>query len=119
MNGKLTKKSKETFESIKRIDEEGNEYWTARALYKVLGYNEYRNFLPAARKAWTSCKESGQNPEDHFVVMHDMVEIGSGAVRQVDNIKLSRYACYLTVQNADSSKPIVAQCRKIFLWLTA
>ena len=87
MSGKLTKKSKETFESIKRIDEEGKEYWTARALYKALGYNEYRNFLPAARKAWTACKESGQNPENHFVVMHDMVEIGSGAVRQVDNIK--------------------------------
>lgn len=53
------------------------------ALYKVLGYNEYRNFLPAAgRKAWTACTESGQNPEDHFVVMHDMVKIGSGAQAQ-------------------------------------
>lgn len=114
MSGKLTKKSKETFESIKRIDEEGNEYWTSRDLYKVLGYNEYRNFLPAARKAWTACKESGQDPENHFVVKHDMVEIGSGAVRQVDNIKLSRYACYLTVQNADSSKPIVAQAQTYF-----
>lgn len=114
MSAKLTKKAKETFESIKKIDAEGNEYWTARDLYKILGYSDYRNFLPAARKAWIACNESGQNPENHFVVIHDMVEIGSGAVRQIDNIKMNRYACYLTVQNADSSKPIVAQAQTYF-----
>lgn len=92
MSAKLTKKAKETFESIKKIDNEGNEYWTARDLYKILGYSDYRNFLPAARKAWIACNESGQNPENHFVVIHDMVEIGSGAVRQIDNIKMNRYA---------------------------
>lgn len=111
---KLTRKTKETFEGIRRTDEDGNEFWTARDLYKVLEYNEYRNFLPAARKAWTACKESGVNPNDHFVPFHDMVTIGSGAERQIDNIKMSRYACYLTVQNADSSKPIVAQAQTYF-----
>ena len=114
MSAKLTKKNKDTFENIRKVDDKGQEYWTARDLYQVLGYSEYRFFLPAARKAWSACKESGQNPEDHFEVMHDMVKIGSGAERQVDNIKMTRYACYLTVMNADSSKPIVAQAQTYF-----
>ncbi|MDE6355593.1 MAG: DNA damage-inducible protein D [Prevotella sp.] len=114
MSSKLTKRAKETFENIKRVDENGYEYWTARDLYKALEYTEYRNFLPAARKAWTACQQSGFNPHDHFVPFNDMVKIGSGAERQIDNIKMSRYACYLTVQNADSSKPIVAQAQTYF-----
>ncbi len=114
MTNRLSKKAKASFESIRHIDEEGKEFWTARDLYKVLEYNEYRNFLPAARKAWTACKESGVNPNDHFVPFHDMVTIGSGAERQIDNIKMSRYACYLTVQNANPSKPIVAQAQTYF-----
>ena len=114
MSNKLTKKTRETFESIRYVDENGNEFWTARDLYKVLEYTEYRNFLPAARKAWTACQQSGFNPNDHFVPFNDMVRIGSGAERQVDNIKMSRYACYLTVQNADPSKPIVAQAQTYF-----
>ena len=114
MSNKLTKKTRETFESIRYVDENGNEFWTARDLYKVLEYTEYRNFLPAARKAWTACQQSGFNPNDHFVPFNDMVRIGSRAERQVDNIKMSRYACYLTVQNADPSKPIVAQAQTYF-----
>lgn len=111
---RLTKKAKETFESIKRTDENGQEYWTARDLAKVLGYIEYRNFLPAARKAWIACDKTGINPADHFVPFNDMVTIGSNAERQVDNIKMTRYACYLSVQNADPSKPIVAQAQTYF-----
>ena len=114
MSSKLTKRTKGTFESIKHLDENGNEFWTARDLYKVLEYTEYRNFLPAARKAWTACQQSGFNPYDHFVPFNDMVKIGSGAERQVDNIKMSRYACYLAVQNADPTKPIVAQAQTYF-----
>ena len=110
----FTKKTKETFESIKRIDEDGNEFWAARDLYKVLEYTEYRIFLPAARKAWTACQHRGFNPYDHFVPFNDMVKIGSGAERQVDNIKMSRYACYLAVQNADPSKTIVAEAQTYF-----
>ena len=114
MNNKLSKKTRATFESIKKTDENGVEYWTARDLSKVLGYTEYRNFLPAARKAWTACSESGQNPNYHFVVFHDMIVVGKGAERKVDHIKITRYGCYLTVQNADSSKPIVAQAQTYF-----
>lgn len=114
MNNKLTKKSKDTFESIKKFDAQGEEYWTARDLYRVLEYTEYSKFLPAARKAWYACKESGLNPEYHFAPFSDMIIVGKGAKRQVDNIKLTRYACYLTVQNADSSKPIVAQAQTYF-----
>lgn len=114
MSGKLTKKAKETFESIKKFDEEGKEYWTARDLYKILEYTEYNKFLPAARKAWIACKESGFDPNYHFAPFSDMIIVGKGAKRQIDNIKLSRYACYLTVQNADSSKLIVAQAQTYF-----
>ena len=114
MSDKPSKKTNNIFESIKNTDENGVEYRTARDLSKVLGYSEYRFFLPAARKAWNACKESGQNPNDHFEVFHDMIKLGKGAERQVDNIKITRYGCYLTVQNADSSKPIVAQAQTYF-----
>lgn len=102
------------FESIKHIDENGVEFWTSRALWKILEYNEYRNFLPVIDKAKNACKNSGQRIEDHFVDFHEMVGIGSGAERTVDSIKLSRYACYLIVQNADPSKTIVAQGQTYF-----
>lgn len=78
---RLTKKNKETFESIKHTDDNGQEYWTARDLAKVLQYVEYRNFLPAARKAWTACHQSGINPHDHFVPFNEMVSIDSSAER--------------------------------------
>ncbi len=81
---------------------------------KILEYSEYRKFLPAARKAWQACQNSGVNPADHFVPFVDMVSIGSNAERQIDNIKLTRYACYLTVQNADPGKTIVAQAQTYF-----
>lgn len=102
------------FESIKHVDGSGNEYWTSRALWKILEYNEYRYFIPVIEKAKTSCLNSGQRVEDHFVDFHEMVGIGSGAERSVDSVKLSRYACYLVVQNADPSKTIVAQGQTYF-----
>ncbi len=114
MGKKLTKKAKDTFESIKHIDENGNEFWTARELARVLEYSDYRYFLIVARKGWLACKNSGVEPSDHFVVYNEMVSIGSGAERQIDNIRLTRYACYLTLQNANPSKPIVAQAQTYF-----
>lgn len=114
MSAKLTKKTVSLFERIKKIDENGNEYWTSRSLWKILEYNEYRNFLPVIEKAKLACENSGQNIEDHFVDINEMVTIGSGAERQVDSVKLSRYACYLIVQNADPSKKIVAQGQTYF-----
>lgn len=102
------------FESIKHVDENGAEYWTSRSLWKILEYNEYRNFIPVIEKAKIACENSGQRIEDHFVDINEMVAIGSGAVRPIDSIKLSRYACYLIVQNADPSKTIVAQGQTYF-----
>lgn len=109
MGTRLTKKAKETFESIKRIDDNGNEWWSSRDLAKALTYVNYKYFLEVMRKAWVAVSNSGVNPADHFVVYNEMVPIGSNAERQVDTVKMSRFACYLTVQNADPSKTIVVR----------
>ncbi len=114
MSTKLSKAAKQKFEAIKHIDDNGNEWWSSRELAKVLTYNDYRYFLDVMRKAWTACQNSGVNPSNHFVVIHEMVKIGSGAERVIDSVKLSRYACYLTVQNADPGKTIVAQAQTYF-----
>lgn len=97
------------FERIKQITDEGIEFWSARDICKALDYSEYRNFKPVIDKAKEACKNSGEDVENHFVDFHEMVKIGSGAERGFDDgVKLSRYACYLIVQNADPSKEIVA-----------
>jgi DNA-damage-inducible protein D len=96
------------FEQIRRIDEHGNEYWSARDLSKVLEYSEYRHFLPVVERAKEACKNSGHHIPDHFVDILEMIGIGHGAERQFDSVKLSRYACYLIVQNADPSKEVIA-----------
>ncbi|MGN0310046.1 MAG: DNA damage-inducible protein D [Bacteroides sp.] len=114
MAKRLTKRAMSLFESIKHVDEAGNEYWTSRAMWKILEYTEYRHFLPVIEKAKIACKNSGQRIEDHFEDILEMVVIGSGAERTVDSVKLSRYACYLIVQNADPSKIIVAQGQTYF-----
>lgn len=114
MNKRLTKKTMTLFENIKHIDENGVEYWTSRSLWKVLEYTEYRHFLPVIEKAKIACENSGQRIENHFEDILEMVEIGSGAERPLDSVKLSRYACYLIVQNADPSKTIVAQGQTYF-----
>lgn len=83
-------------------------------MWRILGYTEYRHFLPVIEKAKVACQNSDQRIEDHFEDVLEMVEIGSGAERPVDSVKLSRYACYLIVQNADPSKAIVAQGQTYF-----
>ena len=114
MRTRLTKKAITTFESIKRVDDNGIEYWSSRDLWKVLGYTEYRHFLPVIEKAKIACQNSSQPISAHFEDILEMVVIGSGAERPLDSIKLSRYACYLTVQNADPNKTIVAQAQTYF-----
>lgn len=96
------------FEQIRRIDENKNEYWSAREFAKALEYVEYRNFIPVINRAKEACLNSGIPVTNHFVDINEMVRLGSGAERQVDSIKLSRYACYLIVQNADPSKEVIA-----------
>src|SRR5436305_446326 len=97
------------FEAIRQESQDGVEFWSARDLAEVLGYKtNYRNFKNAIQKAMVACEGSGQAVEDHFAEARKMVVIGSGARRELDDVHLSRYACYLVVQNADPSKPIVA-----------
>lgn len=95
------------FERIKKIDESG-EYWLARDLSKILEYVDYRNFKQVISKAIEACKNSGQRTRDHFVGIDDVVTGGSGSQIEVDNVRLTRYACYLIVQNASPDKEVVA-----------
>lgn len=95
------------FETIKQADETG-EYWLARQLANILEYSDFRNFIEVMKKAAEACKNSGQQPRNHFVRVTEMVKIGSGANRPIDDYKLSRYACYLIVQNADPGKEVIA-----------
>lgn len=99
---------KSPFEKIKRISEDGYEYWSARDLYKLLGYSEYRHFLPVIDKVKEALLSLNEDIENHIEDMLDMVKIGSGADRELESLKLSRFACYIAVQNADPSKPNVA-----------
>ena len=103
-----------TFERIKRVNAEGQESWSARDLARVLEYLNFRNFQPVIEKAKEACAQSGHAVADHFADMRNMVGIGSGAQRQVDDWMLSRYACYLVIQNADPGKPLVALGQSYF-----
>ena len=96
------------FARIRRETKEGYEFWSARDLAKALGYEDYRNFLKVVDKARVACENSGEAVEDHIVEADDMIATGKGARRKVKDLHLSRYACYLVVQNADPSKEIVA-----------
>lgn len=97
-----------TFESIKHINEHGNEYWCARELMRVLEYTKWGNFEKVIDKAKLACELSENLVSDHFADVSKMVIIGSNARRKQDDYQLSRYACYLIVQNADSRKKVVA-----------
>ena len=104
----LQKTHESTFESIRKTNQYGQDFWSARDLSKILGYSEFRHFIPVINKAKEACNNSSQTLENHFEDVLEMVPIGSGARREIHDVKLSRYACYLIVQNADPSKPIVA-----------
>jgi DNA-damage-inducible protein D len=103
-----------TFESIRHVEADGNEYWLARQLADVLDYSQYRHFLPVVERAKEACQNSGHPVGDHIEDVLTMVDIGSGAKRQVEDYRLSRYACYLIVQNGDPSKPVIANGQTYF-----
>ena len=104
----LIKYSEQTFESIKHINEYGEEYWLARELQPVLEYAQWRRFSDAIERAKLACKNSGFMIENHFADVGKMVDIGSGAERQIEDVMLSRYACYLIVMNGDPRKEVIA-----------
>ena len=110
----LEKINETIFESIKHVDDAGNEYWYARELQKVLEYTEWRKFVGVIKKAINSCKASNYVTSDHFVGADKMINLGKGGQRKVSDYKLSRYACYLIAQNGDSRKKVIALVQTYF-----
>ncbi len=110
----LEKINETIFESIKHVDDDGNEYWYARELQKVLEYTEWRKFVGVIKKAINSCKASNYVTSDHFVGADKMINLGKGGQRKVSDYKLSRYACYLIAQNGDSRKKVIGLAQTYF-----
>ena len=100
--------SEEIFENLKHINEYGQEFWYARELQPALEYSQWRRFSDAIARAKTACEKSGHTIQDHFADVGKMVQLGSGSERKIEDIALSRYACYLIVMNGDSRKEIIA-----------
>ncbi len=114
MNNELNNYSDSVFEQIKKINEYGSEYWLARELQTALDYNSWQNFVKVLRKSMLACNHSGAEVDDHFNEVIKMVEIGSGAKRKTVDYELSRYACYLIVQNGDPNKEVIALGQSYF-----
>jgi len=103
-----------SFEDLKRTNEYGAEYWSARDLQPLLGYSQWRRFEDAINRAITSCKQSGNEPSHHFAGAGKPIEGGKGAIQLVNDYHLSRFACYLIAQNGDPRKPEIANAQKYF-----
>jgi DNA-damage-inducible protein D len=101
------------FDAIRHEDEAG-EYWSARELAPVLEYSRWQRFQPVIAKAETACAQSGYAVSDHFTHVGTVIEVGKGAQREIEDVQLSRYACYLIVQNGDPSKPVIAHGQTYF-----
>ena len=103
-----------SFEEIKHIAADGTEYWSARDLQRILGYQTWRNFEVVMEKAMTACREAGNSKFDHFVGVNKKVSLGSDAEREIFDIHLSRYAAYLIAQNGDPRKQEIAFAQAYF-----
>lgn len=110
----LKKYTKKLFEDIKHIDENSNEYWFARELQSILGYNQWRSINDLIERAKVACQESKYNIDDHFAVQRKMIKLAKGATRNVVDYKLTRYACYLIVMNGNPKKEIIALAQTYF-----
>ncbi len=115
MERDLVVKLQASFESmVQNHPDTGTEFWCARDLQMLLGYAKWENFAKVIDKAITSCKSAGYDPADHFLDIRKMVEVGSGAVREIQDIALNRYACYLIAQNGDPAKEPIAFAQTYF-----
>lgn len=113
-NGQVSASANLSFESLKKQNQYGTEYWSARDLQICLGYSHWRDFKNAIKKAIKSCEQSGNNPQHHFAEVRKEIQFGKGATQLVEDYHLSRFACYLIAQNGDPRKGEIAQAQKYF-----
>lgn len=113
-DNRLPSKSSPSFEALKRLNEHGAEYWSARDLQPLLGYSQWRRFEDAIARAKTSCEQSGNKAGHHFAGAGKPITGGKGAVQVVADYHLSRFACYLIAQNGDPRKPEIARAQEYF-----
>jgi DNA-damage-inducible protein D len=105
----------EQLKALQKTSPKGQPYWMAKEIMSVLDYREWRDFRQVVERAKASCENAGHFSSNHFVLMPEMVEIGSGAKREVENFALSKYACYLVAMNGDTSKPEIAVAQAYFV----
>jgi DNA-damage-inducible protein D len=110
----LVSMGSKSFEDLKKVNEHGAEYWSAREIQPLLGYAQWRRFEDAVKRAITSCKQSGNESLHHFAGVGKMIDIGKGGSREVPDYHLSRFACYLIAQNGDPRKSEIANAQKYF-----
>ncbi len=104
----------DAFEAAAKADEDGTQYWSARDLYPMLGYASWQKFESVIEKAASACKTLGEDATDHFTHTDKLVILGSGAERRIEDIELTRFACYLVAQNGDPAKPEIAAAQMYF-----
>lgn len=114
MKTELVKSLTINFEACAQQADNGVEFWLARDLQHLLGYSEWRNFVAVVNKGKTACEVSGHTVADHFVDVNKMVDLGSGSQRDIDDLMLTRYACYLIAQNGDPRKQEIAFAQTYF-----
>jgi DNA-damage-inducible protein D len=114
MKKEIIKSLAQNFEDYANTTESGVEFWLARDLQHLLGYSKWDNFIKVVNKAKTSCEASGNEIDDHFADIGKMVSIGSGTEREIPDVMLTRYACYLIAQNGDPKKEAIAFAQNYF-----